>query len=122
MHDGNLFDEVNDDLFFDALTEEINRQEARTSIINPVKLMAMRDCYNIIRGAVRGKELNITCNPHEPSNSMGNIKVFGKDIRITDVPSFIEASALAGNVEAYTKTDGTVFMVFTFHGLTTPVE
>lgn len=122
LNNDELFEEEFDENSFLEISEQIQTEEARTSIINPANIKKLHTCYDMVKKAVSGKKLSVKYFLHEPFNSMGNIKIIGKGIRIKDAGLFTRAAELASNIEVYPKTDGTVCMVFTFHGLTTPIE
>jgi len=67
---------------------------------------------------VIGNESSVTYKLHEPYPSMGSVSVEGKDVVIEDSVKFASMIAMATNFEVYPKTDGTVKMTLTFHGLT----
>lgn len=71
---------------------------------------------------VRGTSAKVTHQLHEPSQSMGSVSVTGKNIDMKKVVWFVRSAKLASNFEVYPKTDGTVCMTFTFHGLARPIE
>jgi hypothetical protein len=50
------------------------------------------------------------------------VSVTGKDLLFRKTEWFMKEVELASNFEVYPKTDGTVQMNFTFHGLTKPIE
>lgn len=71
---------------------------------------------------VRGTSAKVTYQLHEPFQSMGSVSVTGKNIDMKKVVWFVRSVELASKSVVYPKTDGTVCMTFTFHGLARPIE
>ena len=117
-------EEMNDELdaILLALGEQIEADESRTSVLNPVRMRELLYTYKAVKLLVRGSSAKVTYKLHQPFQSMGSVSITGKDILMRNPVNFIRAAKFASNVEAYPKTDGTVCMTFTFHGLTVPIE
>lgn len=105
-----------------SVANDIAQDESRTSIINPYRMQQLLYTYKVMKYLMKGTSAKVTYKLHEPYQSMGSVSVTGKDIEFKKVPWFIRAAELASNYEVYPKTDGTVCMTFTFHGITTPIE
>ena len=105
-----------------SVANDIAQDESRTSIINPYRMQQILYTYKVMKYLMRGTSAKVTYKLHEPYQSMGSVSVTGKDIEFKKVSWFIRAAELASNYEVYPKTDGTVCMTFTFHGITTPIE
>lgn len=105
-----------------SVANDIAQDESRTSIINPYRMQQLLYTYKVMKYLMKGTSAKVTYNLHEPYQSMGSVSVTGKDIEFKKVSWFIRAAELASNYEVYPKTDGTVCMTFTFHGITTPIE
>lgn len=105
-----------------SVANDIAQDESRTSIINPYRMQQLLYTYKVMKYLMKGTSANVTYKLHEPYQSMGSVSVTGKDIEFKKVPWFLRAAELASNYEVYPKTDGTVCMTFTFHGITTPIE
>lgn len=105
-----------------SVASDIARDESRTSIINPYRMQWLLYTYKVMKYLTKGTSANVTYKLHEPYQSVGSVSVTGKDIKFKKVAQFIRAAELASNYEVYPKTDGTVCMTFTFHGITTPIE
>ena len=105
-----------------ALGEQVEEDESRTSVLNPIRMREILHTYKAMKYIARGSSAKVTYKLHQPYQSMGSVSVTGKDIRLRDPENFIRASRFASNVEVYPKTDGTVCLTLTFHGLTVPIE
>lgn len=105
-----------------SVANDIAQDESRTSIINPYRMQHILYTYKVMKYLMKGTSAKVTYKLHEPYQSMGSVSVTGKDIEFKKVSWFLRAAELASNYEVYPKTDGTVCMTFTFHGITTPIE
>lgn len=117
-------EEMNDELdaILLALGDEIESDESRTSVLNPVRMRELLFTYKAVKYLARGSSAKVSYKLHQPFQSMGSVSVTGKDILVRNPVNFIRAAKFASNIEVYPKTDGTVCMTFTFHGLTVPIE
>lgn len=110
----------------DSLTELIGEQAEnennRTAIINPDKIKGVLYTYKVLKYLTKGTEAKVTYKLNEPYRSMGSVNVVGKNLIFSKPEWFMVAVKLASNFNVYPKTDGTVRMDFTFHGLTTTLE
>ena len=105
-----------------SVANDISQDESRTSIINHYRMQQILYTYKVMKYLIKGTSAKVTYKLHEPYQSMGSVSVTGKDIGFKKVSWFLRAAELASNYEVYPKTDGTVCMTFTFHGITTPIE
>lgn len=105
-----------------SVANDIAQDESCTSIINPYRMQQLLYTYKVMKYLMKGTSAKVTYKLHEPYQSMGSVSVTGKDIEFKKVSWFLRAAELASNYEVYPKTDGTVCMTFTFHGITTPIE
>lgn len=105
-----------------SVANDIAQDESRTSIINPYRMQQLLYTYKVMKYLMKGTSAKVTYKLHEPYQSMGSVSVTGKDIEFKKVSWFLRAAEIASNYEVYPKTDGTVCMTFTFHGITTPIE
>lgn len=105
-----------------SVANDIAQDESRTSIINPYRMQQLLYTYKVMKYLMKGTSTNVTYKLHEPYQSIGSVSVTGKCIEFKKVSWFLRAAELASNYEVYPKTDGTVCMTFTFHGITTPIE
>lgn len=97
-------------------------EDNRTQIVNPIKMQHLLYTLKILKYLTKGSSAKVTYKLHEPFKSMGSVTICGKDITFSKPEWFMKAVELAANFEVYPKTDETVEMNFTFHGLTMPVE
>lgn len=103
--------------------EAVAIDDSKTSIINPFKIQQVLYTYKVLKYLTKGiKGAKVSYELHEPYISMGSVSVTGKDLLFRKPEWFMKAVELASNFEVYPKTDGTVQMNFTFHGLTKPIE
>lgn len=106
-----------------TVAEEASADDSKTAIINPYKIQQVLYTYKVLKYLVKGiKGAKVDYELHEPYRSMGSVSVVGKDLIFRKPEWFMKAVELANNFEVYPKTNGTVQMNFTFHGLTKPLE
>lgn len=105
-----------------AVGERIAADESRTSIINLIKLKQIGFTYKVLKYMTAGSKAKVTYKLNEPYTSVGFVSVVGKDISFNHPEWLLKIAEYASNIEAYPRTDGTVQMNFTFHGLTLPIE
>lgn len=103
-----------------ACTAQI--EDTRTQVVNPITMQHLLYTYKTLKYLTKDTEVNVTYVVHEPYKSMGSVTACGKNITFSRPEWFVKAAELATNFEVYPKTDGTVEMNFTFHGLTKPIE
>lgn len=118
-------EEVEDmlDSIVTTVATEIVIDDNKTSVINPYKIQQVLYTYKVLKYLMKGnKGANISYELHEPYKSMGSVSVVGRNLVFRKPEWFMKAVELANNFEVYPKTDGTVQMNFTFHGLTNPIE
>lgn len=117
-------EEINEML--DSLTNLIGEQadidDNKSSVVNPTKIQALLYTYKILKYLTRGKPAKVTYELHKPYKSMGSVSITGKNLMFDNSKWFNAAVKLASNFNAYTKTNGSVQIDFTFHGLTTAIE
>lgn len=111
------------DSLLTALSEELSAENNRTSVVNPFKIRQVLYVYRLAKQMTKGQpDVKVGCELYAPYNSMGSVGIVGKNIVFKKPDLFIKAVEQASNFEVYPKTDGTVQINFTFHGLTTPIE
>lgn len=94
-----------------------------TSVVNIYKMQQVLYVYKVMKYLAKGqKGVKVDCELYTPYNSMGYVSVVGKKLVFRKPEWFMKAVELSNNFEVYPKTNGTVQMNFTFHGLTTPIE
>ena len=96
---------------------------SRTSVVNVYKMRQVLYVYKVMKYLAKGqKGVKVDCKLHTPYNSMGYVSVVGEKLAFRKPEWFMKAVELSNNFEVYPKTNGTVQMNFTFHGLTTPID
>ena len=106
----------------ELIGEQAENENNRTAIINPDKIKGVLYTYKVLKYLTKGTEAKVTYKLNEPYRSMGSVNVVGKNLTFSKPEWFMVAVKLASNFNVYPKTDGTVRMDFTFHGLTTTLE
>lgn len=110
------------DPFIFAVGGLIEAQESRPSIMDTQRMAQFQEACRILQKVADDTGALMTYTPHGPYQSMGYISLCGADLIFEGPAELAKAAALASNVEIYPKTDGTVQMDFTFHGLTRPIQ
>lgn len=90
----------------------------KPAVINPERIQQLLYTYKIVKYLTKGTKAKVSYTLHEPYKSMGYVSVTGSSIQFGNTEWFLKAVELASNFEVFPKTDGTVEMNFTFHGLT----
>lgn len=107
----------------DAIAESAEVENNKTGIVNPDRIQQVLYTYKVAKLLTKGvKGAKVSYKLYEPYKSMGVVSVSGKNLIFKKSNWFIKAVELADNFEVYPKTDGTVQMNFTFHGLTKTIE
>ena len=106
----------------DLIGEQAENEDNRTSIINPKKVQAVLYTYKVLKYLTKGTNAKVTYALNEPYKSMGSVSIVGKELTFSNPKWFMVAVKLASNFNVYPKTNGTVQMDFTFHGLTIPLD
>ena len=108
--------------FLKFIGERIEKEENLLSIVNPEKIKQISYAYGVLKHMLEGTKAKISCTLNEPFKSMGCISITGKNLSFNKIASFIIACEQASNVDIFPKTNGTVQIDFTFHGLTLTLE
>lgn len=106
----------------DLIGEQAENEDNRTALVNPSKIKGVLYTYKVLKYLTKGTNAKVTYKLNEPYKSMGSVSVVGKDLTFSKPEWFMVAVKLSSNFNVYPKTDGTVQMTFTFHGLTTVLE
>lgn len=106
----------------DLIGEQAENEDNRTSIINPKKVQAVLYTYKVLKYLTKGTNAKLTYALNEPYKSMGSVSIVGKELTFSNPKWFMVAVKLASNFNVYPKTNGTVQMDFTFHGLTISLD
>lgn len=105
-----------------TIGDEAAADDRRTAIINPYRIQQVLYTYKVVKYLTKGTAAKVTYTLHEPYRSMGVVSVVGSDLLFRNTEWFVKAIELASNFEVYPKTDGTVQINFTFHGLTRAID
>lgn len=98
-------------------------EDNKTAIVNPDKIQQVLYVYEVLKFLTKSnRSVKVTYEIHEPYKSMGSVSVSGEHIKFKNPNGFLKAVELSSNFEVYPKTDGTVRMDFTFHGLTKSIK
>lgn len=106
----------------DLIGEQAEAEDNKNAMINPMKIKAVMYTYNVLKYMTKAMEAKVTYKLNEPYKSMGSVSVVGKDLMFGNPQWLLIASKLSSSFNVYPKTDGTIQMDFTFHGLTTTFE
>ena len=106
----------------DLIGEQAENEDNRTSIINPKRVQAVLYTYKVLKYLTKGTNAKVTYALNEPYKSMGSVSIVGKELTFSNPKWFMVAVKLASNFNVYPKTNGTVQMDFTFHGLTISLD
>lgn len=111
------------DFLTNALAEKIEAEHSKTSMVNIARIQRVSYVYKVMKYLTRGQVgVEVRYALHTPYHSMGYVSVVGKKLVFRKPEWFMKAVELSNNFEVYPKTNGTVQMNFTFHGLTAPIE
>lgn len=101
----------------------IDKQKEQAYIVNPSKVEQVLYAYEVLVRLAKGIEgAKVSYELYEPYASMGSVSVTGRSLEFGNSEWFMKAVELSGNLNVYPKTNGTVQMDFTFHGLVSPIE
>lgn len=103
-----------------TVMELIQAADKKEHVNDPKKIQLMDLCSDLLREAT--EDVRITSVINAPFKSMGYISLTGEEITIISPEKFLVAASLASNIDIYPKTDGTVKMDLTFHGIARPAE
>ena len=105
-----------------AIGDEAAADDSHTAIINPHRIQQVLYTYKVLKYLTKGTKAKVSYELHAPYKSMGSVSIVGSDLLFRNTKWFMKAVELASNFEVYPKTDGTVQMDFTFHGLTIAID
>lgn len=117
-------DEVNEmiDSIVVTMNDVINEDETGVSVLDANKLKQIQFTYLALRYMSKGSRAKVTYTLNEPYTSVGYVSITGRNIKLKHPEWFAKIADYASNVEVYPKTNGTVQINFTFHGLTRKIE
>lgn len=105
------------DDFILALGKAVQVSESKPAVINIENVKNIVKAYDIVKQLTKGTHVKVEYHINEPVRSMGYVGIIGKNIPINNVDLFMQVTKLASNFNVYVKTNGTIEMDFTFHGL-----
>ena len=105
------------DDFILALGKTVQVSESKPAVINIENVKNIVKAYDIVKQLTKGANVKVEYHINEPVRSMGYVSIIGKNIPINNVDLFMQVTKLASNFNVYVKTNGTIEMDFTFHGL-----
>lgn len=106
------------DAIMRKVADAIFADEAGTQIVDPKRMREFLACGEVMKKLFQGRGNKVQVVPHDDFPSVGTIRVFTKQLSISDPLLFYEAASLSSNYEIYPKLDGTVVLALTFYGLT----
>lgn len=102
----------------EAFTKALDEQVQNHPQANAERISHVLFSYYVMKEISKAnKGVKVTYELGSPSKNMGVVSVVGKAMSFKDSKLFMGVVGLATNFEVYPKTDGTVQMNFTFHGL-----
>ena len=114
-----LEDYLDEDIL--RLAQMIEEEESRPALVNPIRISEVFTAYRLLNSALEGEKVMVTYKLHEPWKSAGSVSIIGEDLVILNTEAFARATRLASNLEAYSRTDGSICVTLTFYGLTKPI-
>ena len=107
-----------------SVAEDCQKADDINSVLNFKRAKELMCVYNIMKALTKGTKAKVTYEINEPYKSMGSVSVIGRGVMLPlyNAEWFTAACKLASNFNVYPRTDGSVRMDFTFHGMTTPIK
>ena len=110
-------DQALDDIVM-TVGKVVQAEDNQPAILNIQNIKKVAYVYKLMKFLLRGTGTKVEYKLNEPFKSMGSVSVIGKQIPIKNTEAFVEAAKLDSNYDVFIRTDKTVEMDFTFHGLT----
>lgn len=120
MSDGEI-EEMLDNLIT-TIGDEAAADNSKTAIINPIRVKQILYTYKVMKYLTKGTKATVKYALHQPFRSVGYVSVTGTNLVFKNAEWFVKAVELASNFEVFPKTNGTIEMNFTFHGITRTLE
>ena len=98
--------------------KSVRAADNQPAILNIQNVKKVAYVYKLMKFLLQGTGAKVEYKLHEPFKSMGSVSVIGKQIPIKSPEAFAEAAKLASSYDVFVRTDKTIEMDFTFHGLT----
>lgn len=93
----------------------VNSQEIHPALENDDRVEMVVDTYTIARRMFARANAIVTYKLHEPFRSMGTVTILGTNL---EVSRLVNVFRRADNIDVFPRTNGTVQVNITFHGLT----
>ena len=104
------------------VAKKMAEEDEIDSVLNIQQAEALKYTFQIMQALALATKAKATYEMNEPFKSMGSVSVNGKLLEFNRPDFFMTAIGLASNFNVYPKTNGTVQMDFTFHGMTKPIK
>lgn len=106
----------------DYFKELKENAEERVELVNINRMQQMQFAYRVIKHITADKSVKVSYKLHEPSKTMGSIRIEGRSVLFDSPLWFSRIAEFATNTEIYPLEKDKVRVTFTFYGLTDPVE
>lgn len=110
------------DAFVDCIKDDVERDDEKTTVLNPMRLRQMQFAYAALKYITRYSDVQVSYKLNEPFKSMGSISAEGACLDFSKPEWFARVAEFASNMEVYPLAKNRVRLTFTFHGLTVPIE
>mgnify|MGYP001164490511 FL=1 len=110
------------DSLLEGISDELEEEEAKPSILNPHRMEQMQFAYAALKYITRNTDAKVSYKLQQPFKTMGCISVEGKLLEFDKPEWFARVAEFASNTEVYPLSKNAVRLTFTFHGLTTLME
>ena len=105
-----------------TLKDNIEADDKKTTVLDGLKLKQIQFAYSVLQYITRGTDTKVSCKLNEPFKTMGSISVEGPILEFDCPEWFSRVAEFASNTEVYPLAKNKVRLIFTFHGLTKPIE
>lgn len=93
------------------------------AILNQEEIQRLRLTYELVKHITKDIEgVEVSYAMHTPYKSSGHVSVVAKRLEFLRPDRFMKVIELVGNMDLYTKTDGTVCLDFSFNKLMTTIH
>lgn len=110
------------DKFIASVKNDIENDENKTAMLNPLRLKQLKFAYAALRYITKDKDVQLSYKLFDPFKTMGSISIEGKCLEFDKPEWFAKVAEFATNTEVYPLAKDAVRMTFTFHGIATPIE
>lgn len=110
------------DALLKECVDDLEKSEARTTIISPKRLEQMQFVHAVLKYITRFTKAKITYELYKPFKTMGSISVEGAILDFNEPEWFARAAEFADSTNIYPITSDKIRIDFTFHGLTVPLS